>query len=73
MAHLAEEGIATGRHYPEPPHLSDAFGHLAEGPGSFPVTERLADELLSLPLFPGIEREQLEAVADATRAFFGDG
>lgn len=73
MAHLAEEGIATARHYPEPPHLSDAFGHLAEGPGSFPVTERLADELLSLPLFPGIEREQLEAVADAIRAFFGDG
>jgi dTDP-4-amino-4,6-dideoxygalactose transaminase len=72
-AHLAEEGIATARHYPEPPHLSKAFGHLAGGRGSFPVTERLADELLSLPLFPGIEPEQLETVAGAIRAFFGDG
>jgi dTDP-3-amino-3,4,6-trideoxy-alpha-D-glucose transaminase len=71
-AHLAAEGIATGRHYPEPPHLSEAFGRLAGGAGSFPVTEALAEELLSLPLFPGIEREQLEAVVGAIRAFFGD-
>lgn len=73
MAHLADEGIATGRHYPEPPHLSDAFSHLAGGVGSFPIAERLAHELLSLPLFPGIEPEQLEAVVGAIRAFFGDG
>jgi dTDP-4-amino-4,6-dideoxygalactose transaminase len=72
-AHLADEGIATGRHYPEPPHLSDAFSHLAGGVGSFPIAERLADELLSLPLFPGIEPEQLETVVEAVRAFFGDG
>jgi len=72
-AHLAAQGIATGRHYPEPPHLSEAFGWLAGGVGSFPVTEALAEELLSLPLFPGIEREQLEAVVAAIRAFFGDG
>ena len=73
MAHLAHEGIGTARHYPEPPHLSDAFKDLAGGAGSFPVTERLANELLSLPLFPGIQPEQLEAVAGAIRAFFGDG
>jgi dTDP-4-amino-4,6-dideoxygalactose transaminase len=73
MAHLADEGIATGRHYPEPPHLSDAFSHLAGGVGSFPIAERLAEELLSLPLFPGIEPEQLETVVEASRAFFGDG
>lgn len=72
-AHLADAGIATGRHYPEPPHLSAAFSHVAGGRGSFPVAERLADELLSLPLFPGIEPEQLEAVVGAIRAFFGDG
>ena len=41
--------------------------------GSFPIAERLADELLSLPLFPGIEPEQLETVVEAIRAFFGDG
>jgi dTDP-4-amino-4,6-dideoxygalactose transaminase len=71
-AHLAAEGIGTGRHYPEPPHLSEAFGHLARGVGSFPIAEALAEELLSLPIFPGIEREQLEAVVGATRTFFGD-
>lgn len=72
-AHLAEDGIATARHYPEPPHLSEAFGWLADGAGSFPVTEALAQELLSLPLFPGIEGEQLEAVAASIRDFFADG
>ncbi len=72
-AHLADEGIATARHYPEPPHLSEAFSHLAGGAGSFPVAEQLADELLSLPLFPGIEAEQLEAVVGAIRAFFANG
>lgn len=72
-AHLAAAGIATGRHYPEPPHLSLAFSHVAGGIGSLPVAERLANELLSLPLFPGIEREQLEAVVGAIRGFFGDG
>jgi len=70
---LAERGISTARHYPEPPHLSQAFAGLANGRGSFPVTESLADELLSLPLYPGIRPEQLEAVSDAVRAFFADG
>jgi dTDP-4-amino-4,6-dideoxygalactose transaminase len=70
---LAERGISTGRHYPEPPHLSRAFRWLADGPGSFPVAEALADELLSLPIYTGIAAEQLEAVADAVRAFFADG
>ena len=73
MAAPPDEGIATGRHYPEPPHLSDAFSHLAGGPGSFPIAEGLADELLSLPRFPGIEPEQLEKVVEAIGAFFGDG
>jgi dTDP-4-amino-4,6-dideoxygalactose transaminase len=70
---LAERGISTARHYPEPPHLSQAFRGLADGRGSFPVTESLADELLSLPLYPGIRPEQLEAVSDAVHAFFADG
>jgi dTDP-4-amino-4,6-dideoxygalactose transaminase len=70
---LAGRGISTGRHYPEPPHVSQAFRWLADGPGSFPVAEALADELLSLPIYPGITLEQLDAVADAVRAFFADG
>jgi len=69
-AHLDERGIATGRHYPEPAHLSEAFAWLADGEGAHPVTEALADELLSLPIFPGIDPEQLEAVVGAVRSFF---
>lgn len=70
---LAAGGIATGRHYPEPVHLSGAFRHLGHGRGAFPVTEALADELLSLPIFPGMGEEQVDAVAAAVRAAFSAG
>jgi dTDP-4-amino-4,6-dideoxygalactose transaminase len=70
---LAERGIATGRHYPEAVHLSAAYADLGYGRGSFPVAESLADELLSLPLFPGMTDVQLEAVVDAIRDFYDRG
>jgi len=69
-AHLAERGIQTGLHYPEPPHLSPAFARLGLRPGSLPVTERLSAECLSLPMFPGITEQELELVADAIEGFF---
>ena len=67
---LAERGIGSGRHYPEPPHLSEAYGRLGYRPGVFPVAEALSREALSLPLFPGMTEEQLDAVVDAVRTFF---
>jgi dTDP-4-amino-4,6-dideoxygalactose transaminase len=70
---LAGRGIGTGRHYPEPPHLSHAYARLGYRRGSFPVAETLADELLSLPIFPGISEAQLESVVAATRDFFRRG
>jgi dTDP-4-amino-4,6-dideoxygalactose transaminase len=72
-AFLRARGIATGLHYPEPPHLSAAYAYLGHGRGSFPVAERLADEALSLPMFPGIRSEEVAAVADAVAAFFRRG
>jgi dTDP-4-amino-4,6-dideoxygalactose transaminase len=69
-AHLAGHGIATGRHYPEPPHVSRAYAALGYGPGDFPVAERIARECLSLPMFPGITEEQLERVAACIRSWF---
>jgi dTDP-4-amino-4,6-dideoxygalactose transaminase len=69
--HLAERAIGTGRHYPQPPHLSRAFSWLGYGPGDFPVSEALAVEGLSLPLFPGITEPQLEAVSSAVADYFG--
>jgi dTDP-4-amino-4,6-dideoxygalactose transaminase len=70
---LGERGIATGRHYPEPPHLSEAYASLGLAPGSLPVSEALSAEALSLPIFPGITEEQLGAVAGAVRDFFDGG
>ena len=67
---LAGRGIATGRHYPQPPHLSAAYAHLGHGAGAFPVTEQLSKELLSLPIFPGISEQQQHAVVHTVRDFF---
>lgn len=70
---LAQHGIATGRHYPEPPHLSDAYRGLGFRPGAFPITEAISREGLSLPLFPGITEEQLEHVCVSINGFFSGG
>lgn len=70
---LRERGIGTGRHYPQPPHLSAAYRSLGYEEGAFPVSEALAHEGLSLPIFPGISQEQLEAVVEAIHAYFARG
>jgi dTDP-4-amino-4,6-dideoxygalactose transaminase len=70
---LESAGIATGRHYPRPAHLSPAYAHLGLGPGSFPVAETLARELLSLPLYPGLSDAQLMFVIERIRDHFGAG
>jgi dTDP-4-amino-4,6-dideoxygalactose transaminase len=67
--HLKNEGISTGLHYPVPVHLQKCYEAWGYGPGSFPVTERVASEILSLPMFPGLANEQQERVAEAIRAF----
>jgi dTDP-4-amino-4,6-dideoxygalactose transaminase len=67
---LELNGIQTGVHYPEPPHLTAPYAHLGYGRGSFPVAETLAGEVLSLPIFPGITDEQVSAVVDCIGAFF---
>jgi dTDP-4-amino-4,6-dideoxygalactose transaminase len=69
-AFLRERGIGVGMHYPEPPHLSAAYAGLGYRPGEFPVTEALARELLSLPIYPGISEAQLQTVVGAVAAYF---
>ena len=61
---LQQAGIGVGIHYPIPIHLSGAFGSLGLGRGSFPISEKAADEVLSLPLFPGITEEQQVRIVD---------
>ena len=67
---LRERGIGTGRHYPDPVHLTEAYAHLGYRRGEFPVAEALSRECLSLPIFPGIDEAQLAAVVDGVRSFF---
>ncbi len=70
-AALGEAGVATGVHYPVPIHLQPAYAHLGLGAGSFPVAERAAGEILSLPIYPEITDEQVDYVADVLRRAVG--
>jgi dTDP-4-amino-4,6-dideoxygalactose transaminase len=69
-AFLGGREISTGRHYPDPVHLTAAYSRLGHRPGDFPVAESLARSCVSLPMFPGITEAQLAAVSDGVRAFF---
>jgi dTDP-4-amino-4,6-dideoxygalactose transaminase len=71
--YLKSRGVMTGRHYPEPPHLSPAFIDLGLGEGAFPVAEAIARETLSLPIYPGIGEPELAAVVECVREFFRRG
>ncbi len=65
---LGEAGIATGIHYPVPIHLQPAYASLGLGPGSFPVAEGAAGEILSLPMYPELSDEAVDHVVDRLRA-----
>jgi dTDP-4-amino-4,6-dideoxygalactose transaminase len=67
QAALLERGIHTGIHYPIPVHLQPAHADLGYTRGDFPVSEQLADEVLSLPLYPELTDAQVEHVAAALR------
>jgi dTDP-4-amino-4,6-dideoxygalactose transaminase len=63
-ARLASEGIQTLIHYPIPPHRQTAYASLGHAAGAFPLAERLADEVLSLPMGPHIEEAQVARVLE---------
>ncbi|MBV8720857.1 MAG: DegT/DnrJ/EryC1/StrS family aminotransferase, partial [Candidatus Eremiobacteraeota bacterium] len=64
---LASRGIATGIHYPVPIHLQPAYADLGILPGRFPVTETAARRILSLPMYPELEANQIRHVVDTLR------
>ena len=66
---LGDNGVATGLHYPLPLHLQKAYGHLGYKKGDFPVTERVAGTLLSLPMYPELTRPQIEYVVELIKKF----
>ena len=66
--HLAAAGVETLIHYPIPPHRSDAYADLGFGPGAFPVSERIAETVLSLPMGPHLTPDLQEQVINAVAA-----
>ncbi len=64
---LGESGVGTGIHYPVPVHLQPAYRDLGYGPGDFPVAEQAAHEVLSLPMYPELRPDQVEAIAEQVR------
>ncbi|MBT8160332.1 MULTISPECIES: DegT/DnrJ/EryC1/StrS aminotransferase family protein [Arthrobacter] len=68
LAGLSEAGIGAGIHYPTPLHLTGAFAQLGLAEGAFPVAERAAREILSLPLYPHITIAQQKFVVETLRA-----
>ena len=70
---LLAQGIQTGIHYPTPVHLLPAFSDLGYSAGQFPHSERAANEVLSLPMFPELTQAQCEEVARAVKALAPTG
>lgn len=69
MKHLGQVDIGTGIHYPVPLHLQNAYRDLGYKVGDFPVAESVAAEIVSLPMFPGLQAEQQERVVDEVLGF----
>ena len=71
MEHLKKVGIGTGIHYPIPLHLQRAYEGLNYCKGEFPVAEKVAERIVSLPMFPQLTKEQQKRVADEVSRFLG--
>jgi dTDP-4-amino-4,6-dideoxygalactose transaminase len=67
--HLAAENIGTAIHYPVPLHLQKAYAKLGYHAGDFPIAERCAAEIVSLPMFPALTDEETRRVAEGVQAF----
>jgi dTDP-4-amino-4,6-dideoxygalactose transaminase len=68
--HLTALGIQTGIHYPTPIHLQPAYADLGYTRGDFPQSERLADRMLSLPMFPELCEEHIKRIVQGIQDYF---
>ncbi|MBI4684858.1 MAG: DegT/DnrJ/EryC1/StrS family aminotransferase [Nitrospirae bacterium] len=66
---LAEKNISTGLHYPVPLHLQKAYERLKDKNGGFPVSEKTASEILSLPMYPGLTETQQLRIVESIKEF----
>ena len=67
--YLKENEIITTIHYPIPPHLSKAYEYLNLKEGSFPMTEKYAKEMLSLPIYNGMTDEEVKYVVEVINKY----
>jgi dTDP-4-amino-4,6-dideoxygalactose transaminase len=65
---LSENGITVLIHYPIPLHLQEVYRHLSFKKGDFPVAERVASEVFSMPMYPHLKEEQIKFVADTLKS-----
>jgi dTDP-4-amino-4,6-dideoxygalactose transaminase len=70
MRYLATSKIGTGIHYPVPLHMQKAYAHLNHKVGDFPVAERVAPEVISVPMFPSIAPVQQSAIVERILEYF---
>ncbi len=69
QAYLLEKGIQCLIHYPNPAHLQKAYSYLGYQPGSLPVTEKIVNRILSLPMHPCLTDEQVDEVIEAIKSY----
>ena len=69
IEYLDEKGIGTIIHYPIPPHLAEAYNYLGYEEGAFPITEKCAKTVLSIPMYVGMTEEEQTQVIEAINAF----
>ena len=66
------KGIGTLIHYPIPPHLQEAYESLGLKKGDFPIAEELADTCLSLPVWPGMSKDEVKTVAQFISNYYNE-
>jgi dTDP-4-amino-4,6-dideoxygalactose transaminase len=68
---LEAKGVSTGLHYPIPLHLQEAYRHLGYQKGDFPKAEASCERILSLPMYPELNTEQISYVCECIKDFYG--
>jgi dTDP-4-amino-4,6-dideoxygalactose transaminase len=66
---LLKHGVKTLCHYPIPPHMQECYVHLGHKEGDYPISERMAKQELSLPIYVGITMDDVTQVIEAVNAF----
>jgi len=67
MKKMQEKGVGASVHYPIPIHLQEAYSFLNHKKGDFPLSEKYAEQMLSLPIYPEITLEQQERVIETLK------